>query len=210
MTCAVTATRSKALECESELGCESGLSGTNLRKGLGMFLKAIRSQAFWGLIRDLAVLSIMAFHKRCKKNSSMLLMHRACRNHPGLWNDRWNCKTALNDWVTVISTTCFQYDIMKDHLSPAYEAERSPGERISWVYSLCFQLILEIKAWVKVAAWKPWIQRAAVFLSTAARCQPVWVLTWCCWDGVGSIERRSYTSCPLQAHVCALTASLLL
>lgn len=72
-----------------------------------------------------------------------------------------------------------------------------------------FNWFLEIKAWVKVAAWKPWIQRAAVFLSTAAHCQPVWVLTWCCWDGVGSIERRSYTSRPLQTHVCAQTAFLL-
>lgn len=67
MTCAVTATRSEALECESELGCESGLSATYLRKGMAMFLKAIHSQPFWGLIRDLAVLSIMAFHMGCKK-----------------------------------------------------------------------------------------------------------------------------------------------
>lgn len=69
MMCLATAARSRALECESELGwawLQVSFKRDLSQEGLAMFLKAIHCQPLWSLIWDLAVLSIMTFHEGCR------------------------------------------------------------------------------------------------------------------------------------------------
>lgn len=61
-----------------------------------------------------------------------------------------------------------------------------------------FNWFLEIKARVKVSAWKPWVLRDSVFVrggAWEAYRQPVWALTRGCQDGVSQSRQCCYGRC---------------
>lgn len=65
-------------------------------------------------------------------------------------SNRWNCKTALNNWVTAICSTCFQCGIMKDSFSSCLWSWKNPrGDHLLGLFAL-----LLIDFWRLKPEWK--------------------------------------------------------
>lgn len=139
--CLATAERSRALECESQLGwarVQVRFKRDLSQEGLAMFLKAIHSQPLWSLIRGSGCFIYNDFSCRmapvcysCIEYAQIILVHGAIGGIAKLhlmteWQPSVLRASNVILWRTFFFSCLWSWK------------KQSGGEMISWVCLLCF------------------------------------------------------------------------